>query len=125
MCSSDYTSFDPTTTGTVVVHLTQTHEATADPLPLFGIQSVSVFTGSCGSASAFTPTINSFDNPADVTITLHNVTASATFIANIKIDPSTVKGAIAPNPQNVGFTYATEIPLGTVISSANGTLQKK
>jgi uncharacterized repeat protein (TIGR01451 family) len=115
-----YTSFDPSGTGTVVIHLTQTM---GDSLPLFGVQSVQVFTGTCGSAAAFTPTINS-SNPADVTITLHNVTASDTFIANIKIDPSTVVGSTAPNPSTVAFTYAT-VENGTTLSSVTGHLQKK
>src|SRR4029078_8328241 len=90
-----YTKFQLSTGGTVVVHLTQTM---GDSLPFFGVQSVQVFTGTCGTVSG--ATINT-SNPADVTITLTGVTAGEPFIANIKIDPGTIVGSPAPSPTTV------------------------
>jgi hypothetical protein len=52
------------------------------------------------------------------------VTAGDTFYANIKIDPSTVKGHVPPSPSILNFTYTTKIG-STTLTSASGTLEPK
>jgi len=99
-----------------------THDATGNhaSIPLFGVQSVSVFTGACANRAA---TITN-PTPGVIRITITGVTAGQQFIANIKIDPGTVVGAAAPNPTTVNFNYATVIG-GTTVTDADGQLKKK
>jgi hypothetical protein len=117
-----YTTFTAPTSGTLVVDLVQTHDALGNhaSIPLFGVQSVSVFNSTCGTQAASI----TFPSAGVVRITISGVTAGQTFVANIKIDPGTVVGAPAPSPTTMNFKYATVIG-STTITSANGTLQKK
>ena len=110
-----YTKFQVSTSGTVVVDLKQTM---GDSLPFFGVQSAQIFTGSCGTVSG--ASINTA-TAGHVFITLTNVSAGDTFIANIKIDPGTIVGSPAPSPTTVNFSYATVIG-GNTLTSASGTI---
>jgi len=124
-------------TGTTVqFDMLQTHTVTSafpSGLPFFGVQSVSVFNGNCTSrTSGVTITQSSTAAGAIVHVTITGATAGATYIANIKIDPSPIVGtsvnkvgAVYPT---VPFTYATWIPdkaTGSLSSKADGTLQPK
>src|SRR5262249_2497940 len=49
--------------------------------------------------------------------------AGQVFIANEKVDPSTVKGAPAPNPTDVPFHYGTKLNGGAEVSGADGRMR--
>src|SRR5262249_11094868 len=123
-----YTKVVAPTSGTLVIDIVQTHDTNGNhsSLPFFGVQSVSVFNGvTLATLPNGSFTVSSLNNPADVTITIFNVTAGQVFYANEKINPSTVVGQTAPNPTTVNFHYGTKLNGGPEVSGADGKMQLK
>jgi hypothetical protein len=105
-----------TTNGTFVFHITQT---IGGGLPFLGIQSVQVVDAN-GNAVPFMT--SDLTKSGDVTFTIPNAVAGATYYAGEKIQPNSVVGQPAPSPTTVTDTYATVIGT-TTVTHADLTLQ--
>jgi hypothetical protein len=91
---------------------------------LFGVQSVQVFNPVTCTLRSATFTVTTGLETQTIHVVVSGASAGDTFIANVKIDPSTVKGKTPPSPATMDFTYATVVGAVTQ-TSATGHLAPK